>query len=195
MTGENGDAGDDLRANWVRLLGAVAATQDREAFAQLFEHFAPRVKSYMLRSGASEPGAEELAQETMLRVWRKAHLFDPSQAAVSTWVFTIARNLRIDAARRERRGEAPESLEAEAEFAFDPAPLPDARLAAAEAHEVVRRALTKLSADQRRIVEMSFFEDRAHAEIARILEIPLGTAKSRLRLALQRLRGLVSALA
>ena len=88
---------------WGRLIEAVATRRDRAAFVALFEHFAPRVKTFMLRSGASEATAEEIAQETMLTVWRKADSFVPGSAGAAAWIFTIARNLRIDALRRERR--------------------------------------------------------------------------------------------
>jgi RNA polymerase sigma-70 factor, ECF subfamily len=175
-------------AQWGRLIEAVAKRQDRAAFATLFEHFAPRVKSFMRRSGASEASAEELAQETLLAVWRKAALFDPSTAGASAWIFTIARNLRIDAARRERRGETFDTSDIDAEFQVDESPLPDARLAAAQSESRVRAALAELSEEQMRVVELSFYKEKAHAEIARILQIPLGTVKSRLRLAMNRLR-------
>jgi RNA polymerase sigma-70 factor (ECF subfamily) len=176
---------------WSALIIAVAERQDRTAFTDLFNHFAPRVKAYLVRNGAGEAQAEEIAQEALLTVWRKAALFDASAASASTWIFTIARNLRIDAARREKRGGAIRVDEAEAEFETDDAPLPDARLAAAEAEARVRAALAALSNEQREVVRMSYFDDRAHAEIAERLKIPLGTVKSRLRLALNRLRGLM----
>jgi RNA polymerase sigma-70 factor, ECF subfamily len=175
------------REDLARLIGAVATVQDRGAFCELFNHFAPRVKRYMLRSGASETIAEELAQEAMLTIWRKAHLFDSSMAAASTWIFRIARNLHIDAARRERRGFAKPVLPFGAELEIDEAPLPDAHFASVESQRLVRSALNRLSPSQMRVIELSFFEEKAHSEIARILEIPLGTAKSRLRRALDRL--------
>ena len=163
---------------------AIAARQDREAFARLFAYFAPRIKTYMRRSGASDGDAEELAQEALLMVWRKAALFDSANAGASTWIFTIARNLRIDAMRRKARGSARSLTDAEAEFALDEAPLPDLAAAARQSEKRVRSALAILSADQQRVVELSFFEDKAHGEIAGILGIPLGTVKSRLRLAM-----------
>jgi RNA polymerase sigma-70 factor, ECF subfamily len=183
------------REELARLIGAVATVQDRGAFCELFNHFAPRVKTYMLRSGASETSAEELAQEAMLTIWRKAHLFDSSMSAASTWIFRIARNLRIDAARRERRGLANPVSPFGAELGIDEAPLSDAHLASVESHRLVRSAINRLSPSQMRVIELSFFEEKAHSEIARILEIPLGTAKSRLRLALDRLRGLLRGVA
>ena len=102
MLAEPGAASD--RTQWGRLISAIATHQDREAFAALFEFFAPRIKAFMQRSGAGETKAEELAQEAMLAVWRKAGSFDPASTGAAAWIFTIARNLRIDAYRRERRG-------------------------------------------------------------------------------------------
>lgn len=182
------------RTQWGRLIRAIATDQDRAAFAALFEYFAPRIKSFLQRSGASEASAEELAQETMLAVWRKAALFDPESAGAAAWIFTIARNLRIDAHRRDGRGGVTETSDVEIEFQIDDSPLPDSRLASAQSEERVRSALSKLSADQVRVIELSFFEEKAHADIAKILEIPLGTVKSRLRLAMSRLRNLLSEL-
>ena len=190
MPSDNEAASD--RVQWGSLVSAIAKRQDRAAFSALFEFFAPRIKAFMLRSGASEARAEELAQETMLAVWRKAALFDPASAGASAWIFTIARNLRIDAYRRERRGGMIETSDVEIEFQIDDSPQPDALLATTQSEERVRSALTKLSDDQMRVVELSFFEEKAHAEIAQILGIPLGTVKSRLRLALNRLRNLLS---
>lgn len=174
-----------------QLIVAVAARGDRNAFALLFEHFAPRVKSYMLRLGAAPEAAEELAQEALLTVWRKATLFDPSRAGASTWIFAIARNLRIDAVRRQRRPRI------EDDPTDEPAPEPaaDAVVAAGERDVRLRQAMAALPADQAEVVRQSFFQDKAHSEIARDLNLPLGTVKSRLRLALGRLRGLVGDLA
>lgn len=190
MPSDNEASSDRLQ--WGSLVSAIAKRQDRAAFAALFEFFAPRIKAFMQRSGASEARAEELAQETMLAVWRKAALFDPASAGAAAWIFTIARNLRIDAHRRERRGGMVETSDVEIEFQIDDSPQPDALLATTQSEERVRSALTKLSDDQMRVVELSFFEEKAHAEIAQILGIPLGTVKSRLRLALNRLRNLLS---
>lgn len=182
------------KADWGRRITAIATEQDRVAFAELFEYFAPRIKAFMLRSGSSEANAEELAQETMLMVWRKAALFNPASAGAAAWIFTIARNLRIDAHRREQRGGVAESSDVDIEFQVDESPLPDLQLAAAQSETRVRAALLQLSTEQMRIVELSFFEEKAHAEIAQMLDIPLGTVKSRLRLAMGRLRKLLSEL-
>jgi RNA polymerase sigma-70 factor (ECF subfamily) len=179
---------------WVRLIGAIATRQDRAAFATLFEYFAPRIKAFMQRSGVSEANAEELAQETMLVVWRKAALFDAESSGAAAWIFTIARNLRIDMYRRERRGGVIEASDVEIEFQIDDSPQPDSRLVTSQSEERVRSVLSKLPADQIRVIELSFFEEKAHADIAQILGIPLGTVKSRLRLAMSRLRILLSEL-
>ena len=167
MSSENGGTPD--RMQWGGLIRAIATHEDRAAFAALFEYFAPRIKAFMQRSGASEASAEELAQETMLAIWRKAALFDPASAGAAGWIFTISRNLRIDAHRRERRGGMIETSDVEIEFQIDDSPQPDSRLATAQSEEQIRSALSKLSDDQMRVVELSFFEERAHAEIAQIL--------------------------
>ncbi len=189
MTAERQKSSDTAR--WAGLIRAVAADQDRGAFAALFEHFAPRVKTFMRRSGASDARADELAQETLLMVWRKAALFDPASVGASAWIFTIARNLRIDASRREKRGAANEVSDLDLEFFIDDSPQPDIHLSAAQNEIRVRAALATLSEEQLRVVELSFYEEHAHAEIARMLKIPLGTVKSRLRLAMNKLRNML----
>jgi len=165
------------------LVQQVAQTRDRAAFQALFTHFAPRIKGYLIRLGAPAAQAEDLAQEAMLTLWRKAHLFDPARASAATWVFTIARNLRIDVIRRERRPElTPE------DFLPEPEAEPDEALAAADGEGRVRAALRTLPPEQVQVVELSFFSDKPHSQIAAELDIPLGTVKSRLRLAMARLR-------
>ena len=171
------------------MVQAIALTQDRTAFATLFGHFAPRVKAFLVRSGLADGLAEEVTQETMLAMWRKASFFDPSRAGVSTWIFTIARNQRIDRLRRERLPSAKLPIEAIEEP--DRSGSGEEAVFAAEREGRVRAALGALSAEQAAIVRLSFFADKPHAEIARELGLPLGTVKSRIRLALRRLRGLL----
>jgi RNA polymerase sigma-70 factor (ECF subfamily) len=174
------------------LIRAIAQQRDRAAFAALFRFFAPRVKAWMLRGGASPGAAEELAQETMLTVWQKAALFDPGRAGASTWIFTIARNQRIDALRRERH---PSTLMP------DPVEEPDSPVQAdrvvtmAEQESRIRAAMAGLPAEQADVIRKAFFEDKVHAEIEKELGIPLGTVKSRLRLAMARLRAALGDLA
>ncbi len=176
---------------WSLLIEAIATRGDREAFAQLFAHFAPRVKTYLRRRGADDASAEELAHEALLTVWRKAHLFDPQTVGASAWIFTIARNLSIDSMRRGARRAPGAGVDIDVEFVMDAAPLPEHAVLAAQIEDRVQRALTALSAEQRRVVELSFYQDKAHAEIAGDLGIPLGTVKSRLRLAMAKLRELL----
>lgn len=166
-------------------MNLIARDKDKAAFKALFQHFAPRVKAYMLKLGTENSLADELAQETLLMVWRKAEQFDRSKAAPSTWIFTIARNLRIDAFRKLNRPE----LDPE-----DPALVPEAEEAAddrvgrLERAGIIREALKDLSEEQAEVIRLSFFEDKSHSVISEELGVPLGTVKSRLRLAFGRIR-------
>jgi RNA polymerase sigma factor (sigma-70 family) len=166
------------------LIVAIAQDRDRECFAALFAYFAPRVKSYLLRLGMPAALADELAQETLLAVWRKAESFDPTRATASTWIFTIARNLRIDALRRDGRRNRLSDYPVEEQIA---ASAGDDYLTA-EREEKISEALRALPEDQAEVLRLSFFEEKPHPKIAAQLGIPLGTVKSRVRLALNRLR-------
>lgn len=167
------------------LLQRVAANGDVEAFRALFETYAPRVKSYMLRQGADPATAEELAQETLLAVWRKAALYSDEKGSATTWIFTIARNLRIDRLRKEVVWQPlPENNDERP--SEDPAP--DEELSERERGERVRAMLTELPPDQSEVVNLAFIEGLSHSEIAKRLGLPLGTVKSRMRLAYQKIR-------
>ena len=170
-------------------MSAVAQSADRPAFAALFRHFAPRLKSFLMRGGADEGLAEELTQEAMVSLWRRASSFDPARARVSTWLYTIARNLRVDHARRQAglAVDAPHGWDAEQQAA-DAHLAPDALLLAAQRERAVREALAALPAEQARLLRLNFFEEHAHSRIAEDLGIPLGTVKSRIRLAVAQLR-------
>lgn len=162
------------------------AARDREAFASLFLRVAPVVKAYLMKLGCGAAAAEELAQDVMLTVWRKADQFDPAKAGAMTWIFVIARNRRIDSLRRERAvviygAELPEVAD---ESVAPPATV----MEDAGRDERVRDALSALSPDQREVVRRSFFSEEPHAAIAEALGLPLGTVKSRLRLAMKKLR-------
>ncbi len=184
-------AGLDNQSDPSGLILAIARDRSRESFGLLFNHFAPRLKSYLMRLGARPDQAEELAQEAMLSVWRKADYFDPARASASTWIFTIARNLRIDAIRRERH---PEDLANDPAYAQPDEPAPDVLLACSERDDQLRLALKSLPEDQAQVVRLSFFLDKPHSEISRELGLPLGTVKSRLRLAMNRLRAILDTL-
>jgi RNA polymerase sigma-70 factor (ECF subfamily) len=174
-------------AELATLIEAIASHRDRDAFAALFDHFAPRIKAFLMRTTPAA-GAEELAQEALLTVWRKADQFDRSRAGAAAWIFTIARNLRIDSARREQRGSAIEAATVED---IEQPQAPDTLMIAGEREQRVRAVLAQLSGDQMRVVRLSFFEGKPHAAIASELGIPIGTIKSRIRLAMDRLRKLL----
>jgi RNA polymerase sigma-70 factor (ECF subfamily) len=168
------------------LIEAIAARQDRAAFAALFRYFAPRVKAFVMRGGADAEAAQEVVQEAMVLVWRKARSFDRGRASAATWIFTIARNKRIDLIRRTSRPAIdPEdwltSFASEADDA-------DKSVAAEQTYNRMKELLADLSADQLLVIRKAFFEDKTHTEIAQELGLPLGTVKSRIRLALGRLR-------
>jgi RNA polymerase sigma-70 factor (ECF subfamily) len=171
------------------LIKAVANTRDREAFGLLFDHFAPRLKAYLQRAGAPASVAEDFAQEAMLVVWRKAGLYDPARAGASAWIFTIARNLRTDALRQQMRGAV---ASAGLDWHADSPVEPDTVLIDRDQAVRIEQALAALSEEQSRVIRLSFFSDKPHAEIARELDLPLGTVKSRLRLAMARLREILA---
>lgn len=167
------------------LLRRVADQADPAAFRELYEAFGPRVKAYMMRMGADPGTAEDLAQETLLAVWNKAALYAADKGSMTTWVFTIARNLRIDRLRREVPWqELPEDRLAEASAEA----LPDEQLAEKERQERVRLALSELPDDQREVVVLAYIEGLSQSAIAARLGLPLGTVKSRMRIAYQKVR-------
>ncbi|WP_051567311.1 sigma-70 family RNA polymerase sigma factor [Sulfitobacter guttiformis] len=161
----------------------VRDNRDKQAFADLFEHFAPRIKGYLMKSGTNATIAEECAQDVMTTLWRKAGQFDPTRASVATWIFTIARNRRIDMLRRDRRPE-PEEL------TWGPEPEPEQAHVIELQQETARlvEAISALPENQRKLIEQAYFGDMTQAEISHITGLPLGTIKSRIRLALDRLR-------
>ena len=181
-------AGDaPLKEDFAQAIAAIAERRDRGAFERLFNHFAPRVKGYMIRLGSPDERAEELAQETLLVVWRRAEIFDGARASAGTWIFTIARNLRIDDARRAGRRRDFEAVD-DPTNACPPPAAPDDLLASQEDAARLGAAVARLSPDQRRVVREAFFADKPHSQVAADLGLPLGTVKSRLRLAFGRLR-------
>lgn len=162
---------------------AAVARGDRSAFAALFELYGPRLKAFLIRRGIAVAEAEDLAQEAMLAVWRKAGQFDPARATAAAWLFAIARNLSIDRHRRNRPAPEPDP-------ALDPDPPAQADMLLDEAQRAarVRQAMTGLPPDQAEALRLAFFDGYTHSEMESVLGIPLGTVKSRLRLAMGRLR-------
>ena len=167
---------------------ARVAERDRAAFVVLFERYAGRVKAFVLRSGAGAQDADEIAQDVMVSVWRRANTFDPDRAALSTWIYTIARNQRIDHLRRTRRP-APDPTDP----LFQPGPERDGLqlITSAEREDQVRAGLAGLAPEQRLVLVAAFYDGLSHGEIAERFGLPLGTVKSRIRLAFRHLRGVL----
>jgi RNA polymerase sigma-70 factor (ECF subfamily) len=181
----SGTLNDTQRDHFSDLMERVGLYRDKAAYRALFDYYGPRVKAYLFRLGADDALAEELAQDVMVIVWRKAELFDRSQASVSTWLFRIARNKRIDAIRRTRKPELDPN---------DPLLLPSAPVAAdnlmsgAQRDQLVRDAMVDLPEEQKTLLRQAFYDGLSHREIAEQSGTPLGTVKSRLRLAFLKLR-------
>ncbi len=168
------------------LLVDIGQTKNRDSFIQLFKHFAPRIKSFLMKGGLSPEQADEVAQETLLTAWSKASSYDPHKAAASTWLFTIARNKRIDFLRKTARP-APDIHDPM--FSGTEAPLlPDDQSIHLEEEKTLAAAILELPKEQAALIRQSFFEEKTHQDIAQETGLPLGTVKSRIRLALERLR-------
>jgi RNA polymerase sigma-70 factor (ECF subfamily) len=177
---------------WGEEMRSVAACGDVEAFLRIYDHFAPRLKRYLLCHGVAAPQADDLVQEAMMRVWRHAARFDAGRASLSTWLFRIVRNLQIDAHRREAHRQVEDELPEgdSAGIADEDAVLPDDYAD----HAGLDRAIHDLPADQARLIRMAYLEARSHSEIAAELGMPLGSVKSTLRRAFARLRTAMGAM-
>lgn len=167
------------------LIHAIAQHQSRAALAELFQRYSGRIKAFLMRSGAPAEMAEDAVQDVMVTLWRKSASFDASRASASTWIYTIARNRRIDMVRRAAR---PEPSEDDPMFRPDPAESAETLIAGSDRDAMVRRAMAALSEDQMTVIRLAFYSGLSHAEIAAELDCPLGTVKSRLRLGFSRLR-------
>ena len=176
-----------LAAEHAALVAAVALERDRAAFTHLFDYYGPRLNAYLLRLGCDRAAAEEITQDVMVSLWRKAHLFEPTKSSLATWLYRIARNRRIDLLRRDRV----DFIDPD-DFALD---IPDEsgvdadRLLDSQTRDdILRGAMKQLPPEQLALVQMAFFESLSHSEIADKTGLPLGTVKSRIRLAFTRLR-------
>lgn len=172
---------------WSTQISAVSAQRDHASFMRIYDHFAPRLQRYLRGLGAPESAAEDLVQEALLTLWRKASLFDPARAVLSTWLYRVARNLYIDHVRKEPHWlpiqEGLDRLDhAEA----------DRRVSQPESfidQDLLKQAIDRLPAVQAKLVRMSYLESKSHSEIARELEMPLGSVKSSLRRSFAKLQG------
>lgn len=198
--------GDDFKGNnndsevtasietdpWEAILLKVARSADREAFRRLFDHFAPILKAFLIRGMSVHSDysqAEEMTQEVMLKIWNKAGSYTSSKASVNTWIFTIARNTRIDFIRRNERAGRQIDIEDIWHEAESPEPLLDLQQRRVE--KIIREALSTLPEEQALVLEKAFIDSKSHNEIAQELALPLGTVKSRIRLALSKLQILI----
>ena len=164
----------------------IAESQDIGSFKKIFDYFSPRLKSFLMKSGADEAIAEEIIQETMTIIWTKADYYDPKVASPSTWIYTIARNKKIDILRKSRK-----AILEDIETAVLP-PVEskaDENIEHDQKFDMIAQYLDDLPEDQLNLLKMNFFEEKSHGEIAELTKIPLGTVKSRIRLALEKIRG------
>ena len=192
MSAEGSTAASKDAQHWAEKLKRVAVDSDREAFREIYLHFGPRIKSYALNQGVSQM-ADELVQEVMTSVWRKAHTYSNSLASVSTWIFTIARNQRIDLLRKASRNKAEVVLETEDlwQIPSDDNVVKSIQALTAERH--MGESIKQLPEDQLIAIRKVYYEGKTHQEVAEELQIPLGTLKGRLRLSMQKLRVMLEA--
>ena len=175
----------DTSASHEMLVLRIAENRDRSAFAELFSHYAPRLKSYLMTLGLDDEKAEDIAQEVMVTLWRKAVQFDPAKARLSTWLFRVARNRFIDHTRKQKYTE----VDADDHVAHMIAPeQTDTPTLQRQYAERVSAAMAELKPAQKQVIELSFYHEKSHSEIAAELELPLGTVKSRIRIAFEALR-------
>lgn len=187
----NGNAGRGMAGdteNWNDYIEKVGKTQDKEAFSALFAHFSPFLKAFLIKSGGVTPeSAEELVQETMIKVWRKAPTFSASQASASTWIYTIARNTRIDWLRKQNR-QNPDLLHAEDIYDEPEEEAPYSSLVKIRNRKNIREQLEQLPPEQAEVLNLMYFQGKSGQQVADALDLPLGTVKSRIRLALNKLK-------
>ena len=178
------DTDDDLTL-CVELIGK---NQDKLAFNSIFKYFAPRLKSFLVKAGSTDTQAEEVIQEVMIAVWTKSSTYDSSKSSVSTWIYTIARNKRIDKIRKEKRhylSESDEGLEIPVNSTQEK------EIFTAQVSNSLKKYMSNLPEEQSKLLKLSYFYNKTHADISAELKIPLGTVKSRIRLALTKMRHLV----
>ena len=182
---ETASASADENKKMATLIVLVAENRDRTAFMQIYSHFAPRVKGFLVSRGLTSHAADDVLQEVMLAIWNKAQSYNPNKAAISTWIFTIARYKYIDRLRRESRHQTDSD---DLDLKPSDAPIADDDVLQDQRQNAVQAAIASLPADQQSVIFLSFIKGLAHSEIAEQLGLPLGTVKSRIRRAFARLR-------
>ncbi|WP_051548256.1 sigma-70 family RNA polymerase sigma factor [Sneathiella glossodoripedis] len=181
----------NLRSELDKDLFAVGSSADKEAFKRIYLEMGPKLKAYLVKTGQSQSEADEILQETLIKVWRKASLFNPAKSSANTWIYSVAKNARIDRIRKETR---PKPDPEDPSFVPDPPETGEDSVNRIQDERLIRAAMQVLSSDQAQIIKMSFFEDKSHAEISAELDLPLGTVKSRIRLAFGKIRNEVEKL-
>ncbi|KHA60093.1 RNA polymerase sigma factor [Vibrio variabilis] len=184
----NVDTQNFSKSDWASCMERVKQ-QDKQAFALVFKHFSPRLKQFTYRHVGNEQVAMEMVQETLATVWQKSALFNSEKSSLSTWIFTIARNLCFDMLRRQKGRD--QHIHSEDIWPNDYCPPDMVEHYSPEADrmkEQVVKFLDTLPEAQRKVVQAVYLEDLPHQQVADMLDIPLGTVKSRLRLAVEKLR-------
>lgn len=177
---------------WAECVRLVATKRDRAAFQKLYQHYTPMIRAFLLKSmGANgdRSEAEEITQEVLIKVWNKAASFNSGKASVNTWIFTIARNTRIDFIRRNDRNDRKIEIEDIWHEPESPEPLVDLQQRRSE--QVIKQAMATLPDEQIQVLYKAFMEGKSHNEVAEELGLPLGTVKSRIRLALSKMQILI----
>ena len=190
MNERNATKADDQ--DWPALLARVAQHGDKDAFRKIYSYFAPRIKAYAINQGFGQH-AEVLVQEVMTNVWRNADKYSEALASVSTWIFTISRNQRIDLLRKMNRTKAEVVIETEELWQI---PMEDTTVRSiqnASTEKCIRESIDTLPEEQMIAVRKVYYEGKTHQEVAEELNIPLGTLKGRLRLSLKKLRVMLEA--
>ena len=170
---------------WSGQMQAIVRRRDQDCFMRIYDHFAPRVRLYLRGLGVGEAVAEDLAQEAMLRLWQRADSYDASRSSIATWLFRIARNLHIDRLRRETHWT---TVETPLDIQEEPHRADFSTAESYVAHVDLNERIERLPAIQARLLRMSYFEAKSHLEISTELGMPLGTVKSHIRRAFQRLQ-------
>lgn len=183
---ENPMDGIETQQDWSEVLNRIAVERNRQQFSALYDHFAPLLKSYLIGRGASAAIAEELLQETLLQVWHRAHLFNAQRGNAATWIYRVARNKYYDYLRHQRLADRPppepDPSEAETERQTE------REIESELDSQLLNNTLQQLPSRQAQVLYMSYYQGKSHAEIAQSMDIPLGSVKSTLRLAFEKLR-------
>ena len=164
----------------VDLIDRIARDRDEKAFSEIFDYIAPKINAYYIKHKLSSELAEELTQEVLSTIWIKAALFNSEKSKFITWSFTIARNKKIDFYRKNQKNVSSDDVR---DFLYENNETNDY-----EIESTINKITEDLDQNQKKLIKMSFFEQKSHKIIAAELEIPLGTVKSRIRATLSKMQ-------